>query len=277
MANEADLFTRSRLLKSLVLMFVPFHLIGLLLPFNVLWATLAWIVSAPLAVGLSDAMGERSVNFFYGLGQRRLTTRHRLVGELDKIRYSERQKDFDKALSQVNDVLAKESEFPEALFLKAQILCEGFGNAAAAKSLLEKVMQLVSGKEPLHQWALSYSSNIHRPSKVTVISLLYTDGEPYLYFWHRAGNQLGYRTIYTASRIQIGELLKRVRLELATGDEIEVVTMNNPHGHGTLLLDFRRLDQSGRRRRLKVSIWPSDERRLQYFDKILGFESHPKR
>ena len=101
-------------------------------------------------------MGERTVNLLYGLGQRRLLLRHRLEGELDKIRYSKGQKDFDKALSQVNDVLAREPEFPEALFLKAQILCEGFGNVAAAERHLEKVMQLVSEKEPLHQWVLSY-------------------------------------------------------------------------------------------------------------------------
>ena len=156
MANEADLFERSRLFKSFVLMFVPFHLIGLFLPFSILWATLVWLVLSPLAAGLSSRIGERSVDLLYGLGQRRLLLKQRLAGELDKIRYSKGQKDFDKALSQVNDVLAREPEFPEALFLKAQILCEGFGNVAAAERHLEKVMQLVSEKEPLHQWVQSY-------------------------------------------------------------------------------------------------------------------------
>ena len=146
MANEADLFERSRLFKSFVLMFVPFHLIGLFLPFSILWATLAWIVCAPLAAGLSSRIGERSVDLLYGLGQRRFLLKQRLAGELDKIRYSKRQKDFDKALGQVNDVLAREPDFPEALFLKAQILCEGFGNVTAAERHLEKV-QLVSAEE----------------------------------------------------------------------------------------------------------------------------------
>ena len=156
MGKEADLFARSRLLKSFVLMFLPFHLIGLFLPFSILWATLAWLVFSPLAAGLSSRIGERSVDLLYGLGQRRLLLKQRLAGELDKIRYSKRQKEFDKALSQVNDVLAREPDFPEALFLKAQILCEGFGNVAAAERHLEKVMQLVNEKEPLHQWVLSY-------------------------------------------------------------------------------------------------------------------------
>ena len=156
MSKEADLFARSRLFKSFVLMFVPFHLIGLFLPFSILWATLAWIVCALLAASLANRMGERCVNLLYCLGQRRLLQKQRLAGELDKIRYSKRQKDFHKALSQVNDVLAREPDFPEALFLKAQILCEGFGNAAGAERHLEKVVQLVDEKEPLHQWVLSY-------------------------------------------------------------------------------------------------------------------------
>ena len=156
MSKEADLFARSRLFKSFVLMFVPFHLIGLFLPFSILWATLAWIVCALLAASLANRMGERCVNLIYGLGQRRLFLKQRLAGELDKIRYSKRQKDFHKALSQVNEVLTIEPDFPEALFLKAQILCEGFGNAAGAERHLEKVVQLVDEKEPLHQWVLSY-------------------------------------------------------------------------------------------------------------------------
>lgn len=96
-------------------------------------------------------MGESSVNLLYGLGQRRLLLRHRVEVELDKIRYSKRQKHFDKALSQVNEVLAKEPEFHEAFFLKAQIVCEGFSNVAAAQRHLEKVLQLVDEKKPLHR------------------------------------------------------------------------------------------------------------------------------
>ena len=156
MGKEPDLHWRSRLLKSFVLMFVPFHLIGFFLPFSILWSTAAWIVCAPIAAGLSSRIGERSVDLLYGRGQRRLLIKQRLAGELDKIKYSKRQKDFQKALSQVNDVLAREPDFPEALFLKAQILCEGFGNVAAAQRHLEKVMQLTNEKEPLHQWLLSY-------------------------------------------------------------------------------------------------------------------------
>jgi predicted Zn-dependent protease len=106
-------------------------------------------------------MSERAINLLYGLGQRRLPLRHRLAGELDKIKYSKREKNFDRALRQVNELLAKEPEFPEALFLKAQILWEGFGNQAA-EGYLKKVLRLVKVGEPLHRWALSYHEQVRR-------------------------------------------------------------------------------------------------------------------
>ena len=159
MAKERDLFWRSRLLKGFVLTFVPFHLIGVFLPINILWFTLLWLICAPLATGMSDRIGERSANLLYGLGQRRLPLRHRLAGELDKIRFSKRQKDFDRALYLVNQVIDKAPDLPEALFLKAQILWEGFENQAA-EGYLKKVLRLVKVGEPLHRWALNYHQQV---------------------------------------------------------------------------------------------------------------------
>ena len=109
----------------------------------------------------------------------------------------------------------------------------------------------------------------HFSNKGTVISLAYIGGEPHLYWWHRSSNQLGTRTIYIASRIQNGDLLRRVRSELATDDKIDIVFMNNPHGHGTLLVDFRRLSQPKEGNQLKVSIWPSTKETIRMIDKLL--------
>ena len=84
----------------------------------------------------------------------------RFTGELDKIRFHKREGDFDKALSLVNNILEKEQEFPEALYLKAQILWEGFGNRSAAVSYLEKTMHLAGEGEPLYRWASGYLSEM---------------------------------------------------------------------------------------------------------------------
>ncbi|MEJ2728332.1 MAG: hypothetical protein P8185_07465 [Deltaproteobacteria bacterium] len=43
---------------------------------------------------------------------------------------------FEKPLIKIEDVLAKDPEYPEALFLKAQILWEGFEDRREAKSCL---------------------------------------------------------------------------------------------------------------------------------------------
>jgi hypothetical protein len=112
----------------------------------------------------------------------------------------------------------------------------------------------------------------HFSNKGTVISLVYIDGEPHLYWWHLSSNQMGTRHIYIASRIQNGDLLRRVRSELATDDKIDIVFMNNPHGCGTLLVDFRKLNQSKEGNQLKVSIWPSTKETIRLIGKLLSEE-----
>jgi tetratricopeptide (TPR) repeat protein len=103
-----------------------------------------------------NAIGERGVNRLYGFKRDDLTTQERFVGDLDKVRFHKREKDFDRALLLVNKLLVKEPEFLEALFLKGQILWEGFENREAAKNYLEKVIQMVEEDEPLYRWASTY-------------------------------------------------------------------------------------------------------------------------
>ena len=125
------------------------------------WTLLASLLG-PLAVCvIVNRVGERSVSGLYGLRRNDLTTQERSAGELDKIRFHKREGDFDRALSLVNNVLEKDQEFPEALYLKAQILWEGFGNRSAAVSYLERTMQLAGEGEPLYRWASGYLSEMN--------------------------------------------------------------------------------------------------------------------
>ncbi len=114
----------------------------------------------------------------------------------------------------------------------------------------------------------------HFSNKGTVISLAYIGGEPHLYWWHLSRNLSGtrHRHFYIASRIQNGDLLRRVRSELATDDKIDIVFMNNPHGCGSLLVDFRKLDQSREGEKLKVSILPSVKETIRLIDKLFKEE-----
>ena len=64
------------------------------------------------------------------------------------------QKEFDRALWTVNAILDQDPDFPDALFLKGQILKNGFGNSAAAQGYFKRVMTVVPNKtDTLYRWA----------------------------------------------------------------------------------------------------------------------------
>jgi tetratricopeptide (TPR) repeat protein len=75
---------------------------------------------------------------------------------MENARHSKRQSKFQEALKAVNEVLDKIPDYPEALFLKAQILWDGFGNYEQAVNYLDKVLQLVGEDEGLYRWASTY-------------------------------------------------------------------------------------------------------------------------
>ena len=95
-----------------------------------------------------------------GWSSPRTTVRASLRADMQKANYSKRGGRFQEALSIIDNVLDKDPEFPDALFLKAQILWEGFGNRKEALGCLKKLMQVVPDHEPLHRWASSYHNEI---------------------------------------------------------------------------------------------------------------------
>jgi len=85
--------------------------------------------------------------------------RDRLRADLSVARNLKMNEKYDLALRTINVVLSRDPAFPEALFLKAQIVWEGFGNRSAALSNLEKLMAAVPGEtDPLNRWAM----HLHR-------------------------------------------------------------------------------------------------------------------
>lgn len=121
------------------------------------------IIPLPLCI-LFDYVVERLGSGFGGVlsgwTSRRLTTRESLAADLEKARYSKREGRFEEALTIVNRALDKEPDFPDALFLKARILWEGFGNREGARGCLKKVMEAVPKNETLHRWALNHYKEI---------------------------------------------------------------------------------------------------------------------
>jgi hypothetical protein len=65
-----------------------------------------------------------------------------LAGELVKARLLKASDRFDEALAVINSTLRRLPKHPEALFLKAQILREGYSNDREATACLKKVIRM---------------------------------------------------------------------------------------------------------------------------------------
>ncbi len=91
--------------------------------------------------------------------------RRQLSAELAKARSSKNKGRFDEALSIINRVLDKDPEFPDALYLKAKILWEGYENFQESKDCLRKIMQTVPREETIHHWAIGFFDEIVRTEK----------------------------------------------------------------------------------------------------------------
>lgn len=101
----------------------------------------------------------------YGGPKAHWTVKEELAGDLEKIRYSKRQGRFNEALALVNDILKRLPHDPDALFLKAQILHDGFGHDQSAKKCLDIIMKEIPASEILHRWASSLFEDISREQK----------------------------------------------------------------------------------------------------------------
>jgi hypothetical protein len=105
---------------------------------------------------LSGGIGNGSVNILYGTGRLDPTMRDQFIGTLSQARFHKMSQRHDLALGCVDEVLAAAPNYVEALFLKAQILWEGYRDSAAAKKCLIHVIKVEPDKEaPFHRWSLS--------------------------------------------------------------------------------------------------------------------------
>jgi tetratricopeptide (TPR) repeat protein len=111
----------------------------------------------PAASNFTGRMGEGAVNTLFGLGRRTTGPRERMAGDLNVVRYHKLSNQFEDALLKIEEVLAKDPDFAEALFLKAQILWEGFEDRQAAKECLVKIIKVEPDKNAVfRRWALNF-------------------------------------------------------------------------------------------------------------------------
>ena len=133
-------------------------LVGLIIP--VILAITTAIFSVPIYCMVNKA-GSAPVNLLYGTGKKELNLREQMTGDLDKARFYKRKEEFDQALRIVNNVIEQDPEFPEALFLKAHIVWEGFENLGMARDCLKKIIEMTSNDDKYYKWAASFWDELH--------------------------------------------------------------------------------------------------------------------
>lgn len=130
-----------------------------MLPVFAAVAAIATIAGGFLVERLGGGLG----GFMSGWGGRRRPSAD-LTAEIQKARVSKSAGDFETALRAINGVLKEEPDNGQALLLKAAILWEGYGNEAAARGYLKKVLEKTEPGDTLSRWARDYRDRMSRAS-----------------------------------------------------------------------------------------------------------------
>jgi hypothetical protein len=171
--KDKDSVARSQFLRSIsipfpfliilgvVIGYVKYGDIGIL--FGILGAAVSSLVVGILATIFTGKIGKSASSMLYARGKSTINLRERLEGDLQQARFHKMNHRYEKALWLVNGALEQVPNFADALFLKAQILWEGFGNSMEAKACIKEVMQRLPHKNaPLHRWAAHLLAEINQ-------------------------------------------------------------------------------------------------------------------
>ena len=155
--SKLERFKMSRLWRYFIWIALGSNLVWYLSGFTwpYYWVVLTSLLG-PLTVCLFRSRSAGAVaDCLCGSGRVDISGQDRLAREINQIRFLKRQGKFEKALAVVNDVLDQAPNFPEALYLKAHVLWEGYKNPWAAESYFRKVVELTEARDPVHRWASS--------------------------------------------------------------------------------------------------------------------------
>lgn len=95
--------------------------------------------------------------------------RRQLASDLNVVRYHKLCHRFEDALIKIEEVLARDPDFVEALLLKAQILWEGFEDCEAARGCLLKILAAEPDEKAVfHRWALNFYEDMTNGERPTV-------------------------------------------------------------------------------------------------------------
>ncbi len=127
---------------------------------GVLIAAVIGLLISAIVMFLMNTVSGAASNLISGRREAVWAIREQVQGVLSQARFNRENRDYPAALSFVNKVLEKDSDFTDALLLKAQILWEGFGQSHAAIQFLEKTLSLADGNQMVQSQALLLHSDL---------------------------------------------------------------------------------------------------------------------
>jgi uncharacterized protein HemY len=127
---------------------------------GLLFGGLLGLVLTPPVNFFLNKMGG-SAGILYGSREPNWSLKEQIAGDLDRVKHLKMKKEYDRALSIVDEVLITAPESPEALLLKSQILIDGFSNYDDAEKCLKKIFKTCSDRnEPVRRWAYNYYQEV---------------------------------------------------------------------------------------------------------------------
>jgi len=152
--KDIDSVHRSTHIKAFCIPFSFFGIAGLALGGITglfLAAVLCSLISL-FTVFVSEELGGMAGGFY--VGRRPIwSIQERYSADFSHARVQKMNKKFDESLLIIDKVLMEQPDFNEALFLRAQILAEGFDDIYEAKKCLIRIFQTEPKRSQLFQWS----------------------------------------------------------------------------------------------------------------------------
>ncbi len=155
--KNIDLVHKSQQLKAFCLTLPPLGLLGFV-KFGIVGLIIAPILSLSISlisVAVSERLGGIATKLYVGR-KPRWNLQERFSADLTCARVQKMNKKYDDAIIIVENILAQQPDFNEALLLKAQILSGGFNENHGAKKCLIKILQSEPRNSPIHSWTKSF-------------------------------------------------------------------------------------------------------------------------
>lgn len=118
------------------------------------------LLVAPVIMYITSKLAKTAGNLYRGSSSLK-SERELLLLELEKIRVLFGRLEYDQALKSINVFVGSNPEMPEAHYLKAHILWEGFKDKTRAISCLRKAMSCSEPGSDYYKWAMNFKEELN--------------------------------------------------------------------------------------------------------------------